>query len=165
MSELKTYKSNYWQRVLKGEYNPLRPNVISVTSHFIEYKKRNWHLISVDTQTFHFQNVVGIDVDKHLFGATLRIVTSGSDKILVSGFSKRTANAIKLACTQYISLNSQRTTTESLANAISTAVGNVKSSPQLSVADELKKLKGLLDSGILSEAEYQQQKSNLLSQK
>ncbi len=160
---IKDYKSNYWQRVIKGEYNPFRPNIISITSYFIEYRKRNWHLISVDTQTFHFENVVGIDVDKHLFGATLRIVTSGSDKILVSGFSKKTANAIKSACTQYISSNSQRGTTEALAGAIATAVSNVKSNSQLSIADELKKLKDLWDSGIITESEYNQQKNKLLS--
>ena len=162
MKQLNLYKSSYLLRVLKGDYNPFRPNIISVNDHFVEYKKRNWYLISVDTQTFHFQSVVGIDVDKHLFGASLKIVTSGSDKIILSGFSKKTANAIKLACSKFISLNSQRGTTESLASAIASAVGNVKSNIQLSVADELKKLKDLFENGLLTEEEYNQQKAKLL---
>lgn len=157
------HKSTYLLRVLKGEYNPFRPNVIITNDRFVEYKKRNWHLISVDTQTFHFQNVVGIDVDKHLFGASLKIVTSGSDKIFVHGFSKKRANAIKQECQEYISKNSSRGTTEALADAIATAVGNVKGGGQVSTADELKKMKELLDSGVISQSEYDEQKSKLLS--
>lgn len=163
MSQESIYKSTYFLRVIKGEYNPFRPNVISVNDHFIEYKRRNWHLISVDTQTFHFQSVVGIDVDKHLIGASLRIVTSGSDKIYVHGFSKRAANAIKQSCSQYISLNSQRGTSENLAAAIATAIGNVQGGNSgSSLADELKKMKDLLDNGVLTQAEYEDQKRNLL---
>lgn len=166
MEQEKTYQSSYLLRVLLGEYNPFRPNIIVVNNHFVEYKKRNWHLISVDTQTFHFQNVVGIDVDKHLIGASLRIVTSGSDKIYVHGFSKETANQIKQDCTKFISMNSQRGTTEALASAIATAVGTKNGSVggHLSVAEELKKMKELLDSGVISQNEFDTQKNKLLNQ-
>ena len=165
MEQENIHKSSYLLRVLSGEYNPFRPNVIVVNDHFVEYKKRNWHLISVDTQTFHFQSVVGIDVDKHLIGASLRIITSGNDKIFVHGFSKGTANKIKQDCAKYISMNSQRGTTEALASAIASAVGNVKGGggQQLSVADELKKMKELLDGGVISQSEYDDQKAKLLN--
>lgn len=164
MEQDKTHKSSYIFRVLKGEYNPFRPNLIVINDHFVEFKKRNWHLISVDTQTFHFQNVVGIDVDKHIIGASLRIVTSGSDKIFVNGFSKATANKIKQECSKYIQMNTQRGTTEALAAAIASAVGNSKGTEgQISVADELKKLKELLDINAITQNEYDDQKSRLLN--
>ena len=165
MEQENIFESNYILRVLSGDYNPFRPNIIVINNHFIEYKKRNWHLISVDTQTFHFQSVVGIDVDKHLIGATLKIVTSGVDKIYVSGFSKKTANKIKQVCSEFISLNSHRGSTEAIAGSIAKAVrGTGESFNHRSVADELKKMKDLLDRGVLNQEEYEIQKEKILNQ-
>lgn len=158
----KEYTSSYLLRVLKGEYNPFRPNLIVVNDHFVEHKKRDWYLFSVDTRKYHFEKVVGIDVDKHLFGASLRIVTSGSD-IIVHGFSKKAANAIAEDCSAYIAMNGQRGTTEALASAIATAVGSANGGGQVSPADELKKMKDLLDSGVISQSEYDEQKAKLLN--
>lgn len=159
----KIYKSSYFYRILKGDYNPFTPNIIHINDHDIEYRRRNWYLISVDTQTYHFQYIVGIDVDKHLFGATLIIRTTGNAVIYVQGFPKKRANEIRELCRKYISMNTQRGTTEALAGAIATAVNSVKSSAPVSVADELKKMKELLDSGVISQAEYDSQKARLLN--
>ena len=60
-------------------------------------------------------------------------------------------------------MNTQRGTTEALAGAIAMAVNSVKSSAPVSVADELKKMKELLDSGVISQAEYDSQKARLLN--
>ena len=78
--------------MLKGDYNPFRPNNLTVTDDFVELEKRNWHLISKDSRKYHFQNVVGVDVDKHLFGATIIIESSGAHSIYINGLSKKTAN-------------------------------------------------------------------------
>lgn len=67
------FKSSYFFRILSGDFNPFTPNVIVIDNDHIEYRRRNWYLISVDTENLHFQNVAGISVDKHLFGATLII--------------------------------------------------------------------------------------------
>lgn len=95
-------KSNYLLRVLKGDYNPFTPNVIVVDNQFIEYRRRNWYLISVDSKTFHFNNVIGIEVDKHLIGATIRFVTAGHSNIKIIGFSKSQADQIKDLCKEYL---------------------------------------------------------------
>ena len=164
MEQESIYESSYMLRVLSGDYNPFRPNIIVINNRFIEYKKRNWHLISVDTQTFHFQSVVGIDVDKHLIGATLKIVTSGIDKIYVSGFSKKTANEIKRVCSEFITLNSRRGSSEEIAGSIAKAVrGSNGTFNHPSVADELRKMKDLLDSGVLTQEEFEIQKTKILS--
>lgn len=164
MEQENQFESSYILRVLSGEYNPFRPNIIVINNNFVEYKKRNWHLISVDTQTFHFQSVVGIDVDKHIIGASLTIATSGSEKIYVTGFSKRTANKIKRICSKYISSNSKRGTSEALAGAIAKAVGTSGgTSNYRNVADELMKLKELLDVGVLTHEEFEIQKTKILN--
>ncbi len=150
MTTNKIYKSSYFYRILKSDYNPLTPNIIYINESNIEYRRRNWYLISVDTQTYHFQNIVGIDVDKHLFGATLKIRTNGHAVISVNGFSKSKANKIRELCKKIISINTHRGTIEN----------NVQ---QLSVADELKKMKELLDDGIISQSEYESQKTKLLN--
>lgn len=158
------HKSNYLLRAFNGDYIPFRPNIILINDRFLEYKKRNWFLISVDTQTYHFQNVIGIDVDKHLFGASLKIITSGKEKVYVHGFTKKTADFVKQNCSKYISMHSQRDTTEALASAIASAVGGAKvGEHKISPADELKKMKDLLDSGVISQSEYDIQKLKILN--
>lgn len=97
------YKSSYLLRLLDGDWNPLTPNVVVVNNDFIEYRRRNWHLISVDTQTLVISDVVGVDVDKHIIGATIRIRTSGGYGVTVKGFSKRQADRVKRMCLQMMS--------------------------------------------------------------
>lgn len=162
--ETHVFKSSYFRRMLKGDYNPFTPNIIIITPHTIEYRRRNWYLISSDSQSFHFQNVIGITIDKHLIGASLIIQTSGNAVITISGFTKRTANRIKELCHRYISANTQRGTTESLANAIGQAINLHKNNIPFSVADELTKLKTLLDRKILTQEEFDAQKKKLLNQ-
>jgi hypothetical protein len=156
-------RSSYFFRVLKGEYNPFRPNRIVISDSFIEQKKRNWHLISVDTSKYHFQNVVGVNVDKHLFGATLVIESTGKGAIKINGLSKKTANKIAELSSEFISANTQKGTTEALAEAIAKATKGSNGGGAISVADELKKMKGLVDDGILSQEEFDEQKAKLMN--
>jgi hypothetical protein len=80
MENEELFRSSYILRVFKKDYNPFTPNIVKVNSHFIEYRKRNWYLVSVDSEKMHFQNVLGIQIDKHFFGATVNVITAG-DKI------------------------------------------------------------------------------------
>ena len=163
MTEEQNFRSNYFLRLLRADYNPFTPNRITIDTNLIEYKRRNWYLISVDTESLHFQNVTGITVDKHLFGATLKIKSTGNDSIYIHGFWKKEANRIKGICSKYISSNTQKGTTEAMADAISKAVGKSNKINNVSVADELKKLKDLLDNDVLSQEEFDIQKRKLMS--
>ena len=49
-----------------------------------------------------------------------------------------------------------------MADAISKAVGQAAGSGGVSVADELKKMKDLLDSGVISQDEFDEQKRKLM---
>jgi len=162
MTEEKEFKSSYFLRLLSGDFNPFTPNVITIDDNHIEYRRRNWYLISVDTENLHFQNITGASVDKHLFGATLKVKSTGNDSIFIHGFWKKKANEIKDICSKQISANTSKGTAEAMADAISKAVGQASGSGAVSVADELNKLKGLLDSGVLTQSEFDEQKKKLI---
>lgn len=156
------FKSSYFLRVLRGDYNPFTPNILTIDDNHIEYRRRNWFLISVDTENLHFQNVTGITVDKHLFGSSIIIKSTGNDPIIVHGYWKKKTNLIKDMCSTQISSNTQKGTTEALAEAISKAVGNPNNG-HTSVADELRKMKELFDVGVLTQQEFDEQKRKLIN--
>jgi predicted Zn-dependent peptidase len=158
-----TFKSSYFLRVLKGDFNPFTPNIITIDNNHIEYKRRNWYLISVDTENLHFQNITGISVDKHLLGSTLKIKSTGSDPILVHGFWKRKANSIKQLCAKHISANTQKGTNEAMVDAISKAVGSAQHTSISSLASELRELKELIDEGVITQEEFDERKKKLIN--
>lgn len=162
--EEQKFKSNYLLRLLKGDWNPFTPNVIRVNDEFIEYRRRNWYLISVDTETYHFQNITGIFVDKHLIGATIRIMTTGnSGYIYIEGFRKKRADALKQICAKCISKNTQRGGVGTMVDSIITAIGEHKSVPTMSKVQELKEFKELLEQGVLTQEEFTEQKNRILN--
>lgn len=142
-----TFKASYFYRLLSQDWNPFTPDIITIDDHMIEHKRRNWYLISSDSQSYHFQNLVGVDIDKGFLGADLIIRTTGSAKIIVTGFSKGTAESIKEHCRKQMIAHSHKG----------------RADKQVSVADELHKLKSLLDGGALSQSEYDAQKAKVLS--
>ena len=159
-----SFKSSYFLRLITGDYNPFTPNVIVIKEDNIEYSRRNWHLISVDTQNLHFQSVTGVDVDKHLFGSSLVIKSTGNSSISIPGFWKKKAKEISDICLKQISENTQNVAANIIAGALSEAVAAVGagSGGGVSVADELKKLKELFDSGVLTQEEFDEQKKKLM---
>ncbi len=170
----KHYRSKYLYRLLKGDYNVFTPNHITINEREFQFRRRNWYLISSNTQTFNFQHIIGIDVDKHVFGATIIVRTAGSSDVLVYGISKKQANEIKEFCLLHIHANSRSaatevlrktivTTSETSTHAIVTAVESPKQNTNISVADELNKLKELLDKGIITQQEFDIQKNKLIS--
>jgi hypothetical protein len=156
-----SFKSSYFLRLITGDYNPFTPNVIVIKEDNIEYSRRNWHLISVDTENLHFQSITGVNVDKHLFGASLVIKSTGNSSISIPGFWKKKAKEINDICLKQISENTQNVTANAVADAISKAVGAVNGGG-VSVAEELMKLKELVDSGVLSQEEFDEQKKKLM---
>ena len=162
MTAEQKFRSSYFLRLLAGDYNPFTPNFLMIENNHIEFRRRNWHLISVDTENLHFKNVTGMTVDKHIFGASIIIKSTGNDSIYIHGLWKKNANQIKEICSLLISANTQKGSTEALAEAISKAVGGANGRGQVSVADELNKLKNLLDVGVLTQEEFNEQKRKLM---
>ncbi|MFN4763421.1 SHOCT domain-containing protein [Gillisia sp. Q332] len=156
MSDPIIFKSSYFLRALNRDLNPFTPNIVLIDEEHIEFKRRNWHLISEDTETLHFKNITGITVDSHLFGTTITIKSTGNDPIQIRGFWKKEAQKIKELCATYIEANNKKNSNEALTKAIESQRGNY------SVADELSKLKNLLDQNVLSQEEFEEQKRRLL---
>jgi hypothetical protein len=161
--EGQTFKSSFFLRLLSGDFNPFTPNVINIDESHIEYRRRNWHLISVDTENLHFQNISGISVDKHLFGSTLKIKSTGNDPISAKGFWKKDANEIKNICSKNISANTQKGTTEAMSYAISKAVASSQTGSRSSLKTELIELKELVDEGIITQQEFEERKKKTLN--
>ena len=157
MAEELTFQSNYFLRILEGDYHPFTPNNLTINVDHVEYRRRNWHMISEDTENLHFQNITGITVDKHIFGATLKFKSTGSDPILVHGFGKKESEKIRQLCMENVMANSQKKTSEAVFDALKNS-----REPQMSVADELQKLKNLVDAGILTQTEFDVQKAKIL---
>jgi hypothetical protein len=149
MPEQVLFKSNYFLRTLNSDLHPFTPNILVIDEEKIEFRRKNWHMVSEDTESLHFKNITGITVDSHLFGSTITIKSTGNDPIHVHGFWKKEANEIKAICAKYINAYNQRS-----------SPGNSPST--FSVADELTKLKSLLDQGVISSEEFEQQKRKLL---
>lgn len=156
MSTPVIFKSSYFLRALNSDLNPFTPNIVLIDEEHIEFKRRNWHLISEDTETLHFKNITGITVDSHLFGTTITIKSTGNDPIQVRGFWKKEAQEIKNLCAKYIEAYNQKNSNEALTRAMENSRGNY------SVADELSKLKNLLDQKVLTQEEFDEQKRRLL---
>ncbi|MCM4160693.1 SHOCT domain-containing protein [Antarcticibacterium flavum] len=149
MTEPVIFKSNYFLRTLTRDLHPFTPNVLVIDEEHIEFRRKNFHLVSEDTETLHFKNITGVTVDSHLFGSTITIKSTGNDPIHVHGFWKKEANEIKALCAKYINAYNNRSTPGS-------------SSPVFSIADELTKLKSLLDQGVITAEEFEKQKQKLL---
>ncbi len=153
------FKAKYMLRLLRGDWNPFTPDVLIIYDQTIEHERRNWFLVSKDSQSYHFQNMIGVDIDKGLFGATVIIKSTGTGNIDVHGFSKRSADQIKALCSTQIIANSPRGSTQAMAEILGKAVSGNK---ETSVADEIRKLKSLVDEGMLSAEEFDAQKKKLL---
>lgn len=149
MAEPVIFKSSYFLRTLNRDLHPFTPNVLIIDEEKIEFRRKNWHLISEDTETLHFKNITGVTVDSHLFGSSITIKSTGNDPINVHGFWKKEANEIKALCAKYINNYNHR------SSPASTSAG-------YSVADELSKLKSLLDQGVITAEEFEKQKQKLL---
>ena len=157
MAEELNFSSNYLLRILEGDYHPFTPNYLAINENQVEFRRRNWHMISEDTENLDFQNITGITVDKHIFGATITFKSTGTDPIVVHGFGKKEANQIRQICMANVMANTQRRTSQAMSDAIKNS-----QSSHISVADELQKLKNLVDAGILTHSEFEDQKAKIL---
>jgi hypothetical protein len=154
--EEKVYKAS---RVSEG--NKIFPAEIHIEEKEVMLKFPGF--FSGKSRHIVYQQIEGVNIDTPMIGYSTITFVVGGEKIVGHGFTKREANEIKEICSERISANSSKTQSELIADAISTAVGNVSNKGVISVADELKKLKELLDSNVITQAEFDEQKKKLLN--
>ncbi len=110
-----------------------------------------------------YQQIEGVNIDTPMIGYSTITFVVGGEKLVGHGFAKSEVKEIKQICSQKILANSPKSQTELIANAISSVTGNNKNTGQVSIADELRKLKELRDDGILTQQEFDVQKAKLLN--
>jgi len=110
-----------------------------------------------------YQQIEGVNIDTPMIGYSTITFVVGGEKIVGHGFTKSEVQEIKQICSEKILATSPRSQTELIANSISSSASNTKNTGQISIADELKKLKELLDLGVLTQQEFDTQKTKLLN--
>lgn len=117
-------------------------------------------LFSGKSRHIVYQQIEGVNIDTPMIGYSTITFVVGGEKIVGHGFTKAEAQEIKEICSARILATSPKSQTELIANAVS----STKNSEPISIAGELIKLKELLDAGILTQEEFNQQKVKLLNQ-
>ena len=110
-----------------------------------------------------YQQIEGVNIDTPMIGYSTITFVVGGEEIIGHGFTKKEVTEIKEICSEKILASSPRSQTELIANAISSALESNQNTAQISIADELKKLKELLDINVLTQSEFDEQKAKLLN--
>lgn len=141
--------------------NKLFPAEIHIGDH--EIMLRIPGIFSGKSKHIVYQQIEGVNIDTPMIGYSTITFIVGGEKIVAHGFTKSEAEEIKQICSDKISATSNRVQSDMITSAIADAIGNTKSNGQFSIADELNKLKELLDIGVLTQTEFNEQKSKLLN--
>lgn len=144
-----------------SEGNKIFPSEIHIEEHEIMLKIPG--IFSGKSKHIVYQQIEGVNIDTPMIGYSTITFIVGGEKIIAHGFTKSEAEEIKEICSDKISATSNRVQSNTITSAIADAMGNTKSNSQFSVADELKKLKDLLDAGVLTQTEFNEQKVKLLN--
>lgn len=144
-----------------SEGNKLFPAEIHIEDNEIMLKIPGF--FSGKSRHIVYQQIEGVNIDTPMIGYSTITFVVGGEKIVAHGFTESEAQEIKQICSTKISAFSARSQSDIVTSAISEAIGNVKTTGQISIADELKKLKELLDLGVLTQTEFNEQKHKLLN--
>lgn len=75
--------------------NILTPDIIIIDNDSITYKKRNKHLINIDSITVQISKISSVELDTSLWGTDIIIKTFGAGEIIGRKFSKFDAKEIR----------------------------------------------------------------------
>ena len=104
-------------------------------------------LFSGETKHFDYDHIASVEIDTPLIGFSKITIFAGGTMMEASGFTKAEVKEIKEGIEKgKLSLKSSPST-----------IGNTSS-----LADELKKLKELMDAGVITPSEFEQQKQKIL---
>jgi len=110
-------------------------------------------LFSGESKHFDFNHIASVEIDTPLIGFSTITFFAGGTQMSAHGFTKKEAQEIKEGIEKEKLLLKQSTN----------ASQSQPNSAKLSVADEIIKLKGLLDCGALTQQEFDTQKAKILN--
>lgn len=73
----------------------LTPERIIINDVSVTWKKRNNHLIGIDSKTIPITGIAGIEIDQKIWGANITINSVGQGSIFAKNFTGSDAKAIK----------------------------------------------------------------------
>lgn len=103
-------------------------------------------LFSGETKHFDYEHIASVEIDTPLIGYSKLSIFAGGTMMEANGFTKAEVKQIK----------------EGIEKGKLSLKATTATNSTSSLADELKKLKELVDAGVISEAEFEQQKQKLL---
>lgn len=103
-------------------------------------------LFSGETKHFDYDHIASVEIDTPLIGYSKLSIFAGGTTMEANGFTKAEVKQIK----------------EGIEKGKLALKSNASTASTSSLADELKKLKELVDAGVISAAEFEQQKQKLL---
>ena len=104
-------------------------------------------LFKGETKQFDFNHIASVEIDTPLVGFSSISIFAGGTQMTASGFTKAEVKQIKEGIEKGKSSLKSGTNTGGSSS---------------SIADELKKLKDLVDSGVISASDFEQQKKKIL---
>jgi hypothetical protein len=129
------------------------PATLFVTSQRLIFRNPSMMGMREHFSSVNYDKISSLDIEKGIFSSTL--------KIRAEGFAGD-VDAIDKEKAEKILLYIQEKMDEATISAMHSQPDAHKSNPQLSAADELTKIARLKEQGILSEAEFNQMKQEIL---
>ncbi len=109
-------------------------------------------LFSGETKQFDFNHIASVEIDTPMVGFSTITFFAGGTKMSASGFTKAEVKQIKEGIEKGKLSVKNNTSTDTTSSASSS-----------SLADELMKLKQLMDAGVITQEEFDSQKKRLLN--
>jgi hypothetical protein len=110
-------------------------------------------LFSGETKHFDFNHIASVEIDTPLIGYSSITIFAGGTMMAANGFTKAEVKQIK----EGIEKGKQNAKT-----AVTNDTTETNSSTKISIADELIKLKELMDNGVITATEFEEQKQKML---
>lgn len=111
-------------------------------------------LFSGETKHFDFNHIASVEIDTPLIGYSSITIFAGGTMMSANGFTKAEVKQIQKGIENGKQNNKNMAANEPKAPSSST---------KDSVADELVKLKELMDNGVITASEFEQQKQKILN--
>ncbi len=112
-------------------------------------------LFSGETKQFDYHHIASVEIDTPLVGFSSISIFAGGTMMAANGFTKAEVKQIK----EEIERGKLKARSASQSEPV---VVHAPSAPSSSLADELKKLKDLVDAGVITSEEFEQQKKKML---
>jgi Bacterial PH domain/Short C-terminal domain len=136
------------------------PATLFVTSKRLIYRNPSMFGLHENISVVNYDRITSMNIEKGVFSSTLKIKAEGFAGDM-EAIDKKKAESIL----SYIKEKIDQTThavNDSRADSTSSSSAAATSDPQLSAVDELAKLAKLKEQGVLSEAEFNQMKQEIL---